>query len=189
MQKHLQEDDTRIDFVSVEKYCRGLGLDIGPGTNRLAPTVLSIDWYPHFDTDLIWNCWHEDKWNPYPFRDERFDFVFASHVLEDFPPHQIQQVFDEWLRLIKPGGYLVILVPDMEGGRYPDWDERFTEEDEEVKSGKRQVGETKGNPSHLITMGITLLNKMAAQHADIEVVQADTFPHNQMTLDYIIRKK
>jgi predicted SAM-dependent methyltransferase len=189
MQRHLQENDPRPDFLAVEKFCRGLGVDLGCGSNRLAPTVLTIDWYPHDDTDLIWNCWHEDKWNPYPFRDGRFDFVFASHILEDFPPHQIQAVFNEWLRILKPGGYLIILVPDMENSRYPDWDEVFSEEDEEVKSGKRQIGETKGNPSHRLTMGMTCLNKMAAQHSDIEVVQADTFSHDQMTLDYIIQKR
>src|SRR3990167_5622182 len=114
MQIHLQPDDTRDQFVLVEKYCRGLGLDWGCGTNRLSPTVLTTDWYEHTDTDLIWNVVHNGGRHPFPFRDERFDFVFASHIIEDFAPDELQFVFDEGLRLIKKGGYFVILVPDIE---------------------------------------------------------------------------
>ena len=40
---------------------------------------------------------------PLPFSDNTFDFIFASHVLEDFELDQIQFVFDELLRMIKPG--------------------------------------------------------------------------------------
>jgi predicted SAM-dependent methyltransferase len=190
MQKHLKVGDTRTDFAAVEQYCRGLGFDIGCGTNRLAPTVLTTDWYSHTDTDMIWNCVAgAGKWE-YPFREDRFDFVFASHVLEDFAPDEIQWVFDEWLRIIKKGGYLVILVPDMEGGRYPDWDEKFTDDDEEVKSGKRQSGELKGNPSHRVTMGKTLMTKLISESKySLLTVQADTLSHHQMTLDFVIQKQ
>ena len=188
MQKHLKDNDSRTDFLSVEKYCRGLGFDIGCGTNRLSPTVLTTDWYPHSDTDMVWNCVAGGTWE-YPFQAERFDFVFASHILEDFAPDEIQWVFDEWLRLIKKGGYLVILVPDMEGRRYPDWNEKFTENDEEVKSGSRTAGELKGNPSHRVTMGLTLLHRLKKESKHItEIVQEDVFPHNRMTLDFILKK-
>jgi predicted SAM-dependent methyltransferase len=195
MQSHLQPNDTRDQFLLVEKYCKNLGLDIGCGTNRFSPTVLTIDWYDHVDTDMIWNCAPEPKEGeqqyvyPYPFRENRFDFVFASHILEDFLPSVIQWVFDEWLRLIKVGGYLVILVPDMENHRYPDWDEKFTEDDEEVKRGERKVNELKGNPSHRICMGLTLLHKLKNESQyKTEIVQEDTFTHDRMTLDFILKK-
>lgn len=190
MQTHLQPNDPRTDFVAVEKFCKGLGLDIGPGTNKFSPTVLCTDWYQHEGVDLIWNMVHEGGRHPYPFRDNVFDFVFASHVIEDFAPDEIQWVFDELLRMVKPNGHLVILVPDMENLRYPDWDEVFTSEDEEVKTGKRQSGELKGNPSHRLTMGMKCMNGLVSNSKyKVEVVQADTFPHNQMTLDFIIQKK
>lgn len=189
MQTHLQPNDTRTDFVGVEKYCRGLGYDIGCGTARFSPTVLTTDWYNHVDTDLIWNCVHEGHRYPYPFKDARFDFVFASHVLEDFAPDEIQWMFNEMLRLVKVGGYLVILVPDMQNFRYPDWDEKFTADSPEVISGKRQIGEFKGNPSHRVTMGMTLLNRLVETTPyKTEIVQADTYPHDQMTLDFVIKK-
>ena len=191
MIRHIPDNDpNRPEFSAMEKYCRGLGFDLGPGSNRLSPTVLCSDWYPHPEgIDLVWNCVHEGGRYPFPFSNNTFDFVFASHVIEDFALDEIWWVFDELLRMVKVGGYFIILVPDMERGRYPDWDEVFTEEDEEVKSGQRQVNELKGNPSHRCTMGMTLLNQLASRHSNIEVVQADTLPHNRMTLDYVIQKK
>ena len=187
--KHLEENDPRPEFLAMSKYIVGLGLDIGCGTNRLSPTVMTTDWYPHVDTDLIWNCVHEGGRYPYPFRDNRFDFIFASHVLEDFAPDEIQFVFDEWLRMVKVGGYLIILVPDIEGGRYPGIDEVFTAESPEVISGERRIGELCGNPSHRVTMGITYMNMLVNNSGHkLEVVQVDTIPHSTMTLDYVIKK-
>ena len=187
--KHLEENDPRQEFLMMEKYCRGLGFDVGVGTNRLSPTVLSTDWYPHNGVDIIWNCVHGGKRIPYPFSDNTFDFIFASHVIEDFTPDEIQFVFDEMMRMIKIGGYFVVLIPDMEGGRYPDYDEVFTEEDTEVKEGKRQVGELKGNPAHKQTSGITMMNRLVANsHYKMNVVQSDTIPHNTMTLDFVVKK-
>lgn len=187
--KHLEENDPRPEFLAMSKYIVGLGLDIGCGTNRLSPTVMTTDWYPHVDTDLIWNCVHEGGRYPYPFRDNRFDFIFASHVLEDFAPDEIQFVFDEWLRMVKVGGYLIILVPDIEGGRYPGIDEVFTAESPEVISGERQVGELCGNPSHRVTMGVTYMNMLVNNSGHkLEAVQVDTIPHDTMTLDYVIKK-
>jgi len=187
--KHLEETDSRPEFLAMSKYIVGLGLDIGCGTNRLSPTVMTTDWYPHVDTDLIWNCVHEGGRHPYPFRDNRFDFIFASHVLEDFAPDEIQFVFDEWLRMVKVGGHLIILVPDIEGGRYPGIDEVFTAESPEVISGERRIGELCGNPSHRVTMGITYMNMLVNNSGHkLEVVQVDTIPHSTMTLDYVIKK-
>lgn len=190
---HLEETEPRPEFLLMRPFIKGLGLEIGTGTNRLSPTVLGIDNYNHVDADMVWDCMAEKEGHhyycPYPFKDERFDFVFSSHVLEDFSPVVIQMVFDEWLRLVKPGGHLILLVPDMEGGRYPDWDEKFTEEDEEVKEGKRQVGELKGNPSHRCTMGLTLLHKLQQESKyKSEIVCEDTVPHTTMTIDFVVKK-
>lgn len=192
---HIEETDPRPEFLAMSKYIVGLGLDIGCGTNRLSPTVMTTDWYPHSHTDLIWNCFPEQEkgepqyFIPYPFSENRFDFVFASHVLEDFRPEFIQIMFDECLRMIKPGGYLITLGPDMQNGRYPKWDERFTEEDTEVKEGKRKAGEQKGNPSHYIDWGLDLCHKLQRESRyKTEIVCEDTIPHNTMTIDFVVRK-
>jgi ubiquinone/menaquinone biosynthesis C-methylase UbiE len=44
------------------------------------------------------------------FQDGTLDFIFSSHLLEDFA--DTQAVLREWLRVLKPGGRLVIYCPD-----------------------------------------------------------------------------
>lgn len=38
------------------------------------------------------------------------DFVYSSHLLEDYPDWE--PVLREWLRVLKPGGRLIVLIPD-----------------------------------------------------------------------------
>ena len=182
---HIRKDtDVQFEFKAVAKWCRGLGIDIGCGSKRLSPSVLSTDNYLSTGVDLLWD--HLQK-GPYPFEDQAFDFVFSSHVIEDFSPEDIPRVFAEWWRMVKIGGYLVLLVPDMEGGRYPKWDEKFIADDQDVKDGKRKVGEIKGNPSHRINMGLTVLHDLIKPYG-VEIVQENQLSKNQMTLDFVIRK-
>ncbi len=186
---HLKKSDKRWEFLAMDKYCKGLGLDYGCGTNRFSPSVLCTDWYPHKGVDLVWNCVHEGGRYPFPFAENTFDFIFASHVIEDFRPEEIQFVFDELLRMIKPGGYFCILGPCMDGVRYPLWDEKFTAESPEVISGERQIGEQAGNPSHYVNWDLELCHKLKNDSAyKTEVVQENTFPDNQMTIDFVIKK-
>lgn len=184
---YIREPNTFMEFSVVQQYCEGLGLEIGPGGNRFSDTVLAIDSSPTADCDMVWDFLQEGK---YPFHDETFDFVFASHVIEDFDPRDIQDVFNEWMRLIKGGGYLVLLVPDMEGGRYPDVDDKWMPEDELVKRGERNAGDCRGNNSHRITMGYSCLVDLVVKHGvnSAAIVQGNTLPRDQMTMDFVVQK-
>jgi ubiquinone/menaquinone biosynthesis C-methylase UbiE len=51
-----------------------------------------------------------DATNLYWFRDGVLDFVFSSHLLEDFP--DTKAVLQEWLRVLKPKGRLILFCPD-----------------------------------------------------------------------------
>lgn len=48
-----------------------------------------------------------------PFKSESYDIVFSSHTLEHFSRKQIPDVLAEWLRVLKPGGFLRLVVPDL----------------------------------------------------------------------------
>lgn len=184
--KHIEESDPRPEFAMMEKYCRGLGLDFGSGSNRLSPTVLSIDRHGEPGVDMVWDVL---KRGQLPFSDDTFDFIFTSHVLEDFEPNIVQMVFDELLRLIKKGGYLITIGPDMEGGRYPKWDEKFTAESPEVIRGERLIGDTIGNPSHLFDWGIEFCRKLKnGSRYKTVVVCEDTVPHTTCSIDFVVRK-
>ncbi|MES2179809.1 MAG: class I SAM-dependent methyltransferase [Gemmatimonadota bacterium] len=48
-----------------------------------------------------------------PYPDKSVDEVLASDILEHFPRLEWKAVLAEWVRVIKPGGLLVVQAPDM----------------------------------------------------------------------------
>jgi len=49
-----------------------------------------------------------------PFEDEQFDAVYHSHVLEHLEPDAGRVLLGECLRVLKPGGVVRVVVPDLE---------------------------------------------------------------------------
>ena len=49
-----------------------------------------------------------------PFEDGAAELVYASHLLEHFPTDQVPKLLAEWRRVLRPGGVLLIAVPDLE---------------------------------------------------------------------------
>jgi len=44
-----------------------------------------------------------------------FDAILCRHALEHVYPHEVGQALGEFKRVLKPGGYAVVFVPDLEG--------------------------------------------------------------------------
>lgn len=84
-------------------YLGGSGITIGPkGYENSAeveiPNAIHVDLdYPGYDGLHL------------PFKDNSQDFVYSSHVLEHI--EHSRAAIKEWFRVIKPGGYLFIVVP------------------------------------------------------------------------------
>jgi len=94
------------------RYCEGYGIDIGAGGDPIKPSAITVD-LPTPYTSLsngapvqLGGDARDLRW----FRDGVLDFVYSSHVLEDF--EHPGEVVREWLRVLKPGGTLVIYCPD-----------------------------------------------------------------------------
>jgi SAM-dependent methyltransferase len=51
----------------------------------------------------------------FPYPDNHFEVVYSSHVLEHFTREQAQFLLSEANRVLKPGGILRIVVPDLAG--------------------------------------------------------------------------
>ena len=55
-----------------------------------------------------------DLRNPLPLGEFSCDVVYASHVLEHFSRHEARTFLEECRRVLRPGGALRIVVPDLE---------------------------------------------------------------------------
>lgn len=81
-------------------------LEIGPGSKRIHGfETLNIVWDRHVDYVL-------DASKKLPFPSGSFNLIYASHVLEHIPWYQVQDVLNEWVRLLTSGGQIEIWVPD-----------------------------------------------------------------------------
>lgn len=100
-----------------EGYCTGNGCDVGSGGDPVVPWAISIeqpeDKYQRYTsgTGKPNVQWRGDG-RELPFKDATLDFVYSSHLLEDF--EYWGPVLREWVRVLKVGGHLVILIPDKE---------------------------------------------------------------------------
>lgn len=48
-----------------------------------------------------------------PLEDNTVDALYASHVFEHFPLAQAHGILQEWCRVLKPGGKIMVSVPDL----------------------------------------------------------------------------
>jgi len=97
----------------IAKYCEGMGLDLGFGGDVVVPWAITLDLpKPYTKVGNSPQNLRGDARDLYWFRDGVFDFVFSSHLFEDFSPEEMPFVLIEWLRVIKPGGFLILFLPD-----------------------------------------------------------------------------
>ena len=81
-------------------------LEIGCGGSRL-PEFETLDIVGGPNVDYVY-----DAAKPLPFKDNTFDLIYASHVLEHIPWYKTEEVLREWVRILKAGGQLEVWVPD-----------------------------------------------------------------------------
>lgn len=112
----------------VAPYLRGRGLDVGAGTFKVLPHVISVDNGHHevFGHQINPDVKVEDAADLSIFGSQSMDFVFSSHLLEHIENYS--KALKDWWRLVKHNGYLILYLPD---------------EDEYPK-----VGEKGANPDH-----------------------------------------
>src|ERR1700693_1552219 len=115
----------------IVQYTKGRGLDLGCGVAKTYNHWIGVD--NCVDSQLFGAQIKPDVWVPTcekldVFASQSMDFVFSSHLLDHIAPEKVHDTLKEWMRVIKPKGYLVLYLPD---------------EDEYPK-----VGEPGANPDH-----------------------------------------
>lgn len=100
----------------LEPYIHGNTIDIGSGGWPVVPWAIQIELPPEeyrvYTGGRVLEqagVWRGDG-RALPFKDRTVDTVFSSHLLEDFL--EWEPILKEWVRVLRPGGHLVILVPD-----------------------------------------------------------------------------
>ena len=101
---------------SLAEYCVGDGLDLGYGGDAINETAICVDRprkYCNYLNDP--QHLHGDATNLHWFKNGVFDYVFSSHLLEDF--EDTETVLREWIRVVKPDGRIVLFLPDEQAYR------------------------------------------------------------------------
>lgn len=107
-------------------YAHGAVLDIGCGPYKALPHFTGVDNGHHWGSQGI--DIRAEAGDLSRFADCSHDTVFSSHLLEHIPYEKVPAVLTEWLRVLKPGGHLILYLPDAD--QYP------------------RVGEHGANPDH-----------------------------------------
>jgi len=107
---HYRSETSKFRHL-LNVYCKGNGIDIGCGGDPIGPSAITID----LETPYAVTGNHPlnlggDARNLYWFKDACLDYVYSSHLLEDF--EEKESVLREWIRVLRSGGYLVLLLPD-----------------------------------------------------------------------------
>lgn len=89
------------------RYFVGDGVDIG---GKPDPLALYLELFPRIASLRTWDIEDGDAQIMGGAADESFDFVFSSHCLEHL--RDPEEGLKNWFRVLKPGGHLVITVPD-----------------------------------------------------------------------------
>jgi SAM-dependent methyltransferase len=105
------------------RFCKGSGLDLGCGGDLITRHAIGVDLPEPYNMVGSWPIHlRGDARKLHWFVDACLDFVFSSHLLEDFPTEETEAVLREWLRVLKPGGHLIIYGPDEKIYRQHCWD-------------------------------------------------------------------
>jgi len=83
-------------------------LNLGSGPQKL-DGYTNVDIQERHNPDIIWDL----RNIPYPWNDNTIDSILLSHVIEHISYRKHTEVFKELYRILKPGGFLTIVCPDI----------------------------------------------------------------------------
>ena len=97
----------RNGLINCKRYNKNIKLNLGSGGVPYKG-YLSVDKYDkraHVDMDIT----------KLDFDDNSVTEILASHVFEHLNPYHSIAILQDWLRVLKPGGKLIMEMPDIEG--------------------------------------------------------------------------
>jgi len=156
---------------SLAQYCQGDGVDIGYGGDPIVPHAICMDLpqgYAHYGNHI--QHLHGDARDLHWFRSNSLDWIYSSHVLEDF--EDTKAVLEEWLKVVKFGGNLVLYLPD--------------------EQTYRAYCQSQGKPPNIHHIhkdfSLSYVKECLAQRSDIEIIH-ERFPVGIYSFELVVRKK
>ncbi len=95
------------DCRFASRYFVGHGIDIGAGPDALGQYA---EMFPLMQSCRAWDVNDGDAQYLDELTDGTFDFAHSSHCLEHM--RDPREALHHWLRILKPGGHLIVTVPD-----------------------------------------------------------------------------
>lgn len=102
------------------RYFVGDGIDIG---GKPDPLSQYIDTFPAMRSVRIWDMEDGDAQFLEGVPDNSYDFLVSSHSLEHMV--DVYKALDNWLRIVKTDGFLIITVPDEDLYELGNWPSKF----------------------------------------------------------------
>lgn len=96
----------RNGLINAKRYNKNLKLNLGAGGIEY-PGYLSVDFYDK-RANIIMDITKLD------FDDNSVVEILASHVFEHLNPYHVESILKDWIRVLKPGGKLIMEMPDIE---------------------------------------------------------------------------
>ena len=98
-------DRERLAHIIKSKE-KSIIIDLGCGQNKNL-NAIGIDKVAFKGVDLVWDL----ETTPYPLPSECATILIASHVVQQLKPWLFVDIMNEWWRLLKPEGELMISTP------------------------------------------------------------------------------
>lgn len=105
------------------RYIVGDGVDIGAGEDTIGQYY---EFFPLMRSCRGWDLPDGDAQLMASVPDATFDFVHSSHCLEHM--RDPKEALENWLRILKPGGHLVCLIPDEDLYEQGVWPSTFNDD-------------------------------------------------------------
>lgn len=128
------DDIRRKEIDAIAPYIHGNVIDVGCGTNKVFSGAIGVDKYGYDEKIPGYNDWisianYKCDIHELPFKDETVDTVIAFHSIEHLEDQP--RALKEWMRVLKPGGHLCLIVPDVRFtvGLDPDHKREWTPEE------------------------------------------------------------
>jgi len=147
------------------RFCNGQGLDLACGAKKIKETAIGLDIGKAGDSVADFAIDLEGGLTL--FASDTFDFIFSSHYLEHVkdPPGVLQ----EWWRVIRPGGNLVLYLPHAD--LYP------------------RIGHEGANPDHKSDFTPEAILEIMGNFASYELLHNETHAEDdEYSFDLVLKK-